>query len=170
MHAGLLREGATSMSGQLDSLIRKSKDLEMQIEQLTGELARLHGEIAERMGDRHEYYGHGVVAKKWARVHWEVNKDLLLDELSAEALDYCKEVVLTKTKLDQAVRAGYLPPRLYDRAIKREDQGWNVSLQVLETSEHDLDWDREESHRPTNEEDEVCCTFTMSKDKRALGD
>ena len=38
------------MSAQLDSLIRNSKDLEMQIEQLTAELARLHGEIAERMG------------------------------------------------------------------------------------------------------------------------
>ena len=100
------------MSAQLDSLIRKSKDLEMQIEQLTAELARLYGEIAERMGDRHEYYGHGVVAKKWARVHWEINKDLLLDEFSSEALAYCKEVVLTKTKLDQAVKAGYLPPRL----------------------------------------------------------
>jgi len=132
------------MSAQLDSLIRKGKDLETQIEQLTAELARLHGEIAERMGDRHEYYGHGVVAKKWARVHWEVNKDLLLDELSREALDYCKEVVLTKSKLDQAVRAGYLPPRLYDRAIKREDRGWNVSLQILETPESEAGWDREE--------------------------
>ena len=50
-----------------------------------------------------------MIARKWARVHWEINKDLLLDELSYEALDYCKEVVLTKTKLDQAVKAGYLP-------------------------------------------------------------
>jgi hypothetical protein len=137
-------EGAPSMSAQLDSLIRKSKDLEMQIEQLTAELARLHREIAGRMGDRHEYYGHGVVAKKWARVHWEVNKDLLLDELSCEALDYCKEVVLTKTKLDQAVKAGYLPPRLYDRAVRREQLGWNVSLKILEPSERALDWDDEE--------------------------
>jgi len=136
-------EGATSMSAQLDSLIRKSKDLETQIAQLTAELARLHGEIAERMGDRHEYYGHGVVAKKWARVHWEVNKDLLLDELSREALDYCKEVVLTKTKLDQAVKAGYLPPRLYDRAVKREQLGWNVNLKILEP-ERALEWEGEE--------------------------
>ena len=101
-------------------------------------------EIAERMGDRHEYYGHGVVAKKWARVHWEVNKDLLLDELSREALDYCKEVVLTKTKLDQAVKAGYLPPRLYDRAVKREQLGWNVNLKILEPPEGALDWKGEE--------------------------
>jgi hypothetical protein len=137
-------EGATSMSAQLDSLIRKSKDLETQIEQLTAELARLHGEIAERMGDSHEYYGHGVVAKKWARVHWEINKDLLLDELSYEALAYCKEVVLTKTKLDQAVKAGYLPPRLYDRAVKREQRGWNVNLKLLEPLERALDWDGEE--------------------------
>jgi len=35
--------------------LRKSKDLETQIEQLTAELAHLQGEIAERMGDRHEY-------------------------------------------------------------------------------------------------------------------
>jgi len=132
------------MSAELDSLIRKSKDLEMQIEQLTVELSRLRGIIVERMGDKREYYGHGVVAKKWAHVRWEVNKALLLDELSAEALDYCKEVVLTKTKLDQAVRAGYLPPRLYDRAIKREDRGWNVSLQILDTPESALDWPREE--------------------------
>jgi len=132
------------MSAQLDSLIRKSKDLELQLEQLTAELARLHGKIADRMGDRHEYYGHGVIAKKWARVHWEINKDLLLDELSSEALAYCKEVVLTKTKLDQAVKAGYLPPRLYDRAVRREQLGWNVSLKILEPSERALDWDDEE--------------------------
>jgi hypothetical protein len=56
------------MSAELDSLIRKSKDLETQIEQLTAELARLHAAIAERMGDRREYYGHGVVAKKWSRM------------------------------------------------------------------------------------------------------
>jgi hypothetical protein len=136
--------GATRMSAQLDSLIRKSKDLETQIEQLTAELARLHGEIAERLGDRHEYYGHGVVARKWARVHWEVNKDLLLDELSYEALDSCKEVVLTKTKLDQAVKAGYLPPRLYHRAVKREQRGWNVNIKVLEPPESASDWEGEE--------------------------
>src|SRR5215831_16948831 len=134
----------TSMSAQLDGLIRKSKDLETQIEQLTTELARLHREIAERMGDRHEYYGHGVVARKWARVHWEINKDLRLDELSYEALAYCKEVVLTKTKLDQAVKAGYLPPRLYDRAVKREQLGWNVNLKILEPPERVSDWDEEE--------------------------
>src|SRR5919201_3185750 len=131
------------MSAELDSLIRKSKDLEAQIEQLTAELAHLHEAIAERMGDRREYYGHGVVAKKWARVRWEVNKALLLDELPAEALDYCKEVVLTKEKLDQAVRAGYLPPRLYDRAIKREQLGWNVSLKILDRLEHEPVWERE---------------------------
>jgi hypothetical protein len=136
-------EGAPSMSAQLDSLIRKSKDLELQLEQLTAELARLHGEIADRMGDRHEYYGYGVIAKKWARVHWEINKDLLLDELSSEALAYCKEVVLTKTKLDQAVKAGYLPPRLYDRAVKREQLGWNVHLKILGSLEKALDWDGE---------------------------
>ncbi len=39
------------MSAQLDSLIRKSKDLETQLEQLTAELACLHEEIMERMGD-----------------------------------------------------------------------------------------------------------------------
>lgn len=132
------------MSAQLDSLIRKSKDLELQLEQLTAELARLHGEIADRMGDRHEYYGHRVVAKKWARVHWEINKDLLLDELASEALAYCKEVVLTKTKLDQAVKAGYLPPRLYDRAVKRAQLGWNVHLKILEPPEKAFDWDGEE--------------------------
>ena len=132
------------MSAELDSLIRKSKDLETQIEQLTAELARLHAAIAERMGDRREYYGHGVVAKKWSRVRWEVNKALLLDELSPEALDYCKEVVLTKEKLDQAVRAGYLPPRLYDRAIKREQLGWNVSLKIIDRLENEPDWEREE--------------------------
>jgi hypothetical protein len=62
------------------------------------------------MGARHAYYGHGLVAKKGARVHWELHKALLLDALSSEALAYCKEVVLTKTKRDQAVQAGYLPP------------------------------------------------------------
>jgi hypothetical protein len=132
------------MSAELDSLIHKSKDLETQIEQLTAELARLHKAIAERMGDKREYYGHGVVAKKWSRVRWDVNKALLLDELSPEALDYCKEVVLTKEKLDQAVRAGYLPPRLYDRAIKREQLGWNVNLKIIDALENEPGWEREE--------------------------
>lgn len=131
------------MSAELDSLIRKSKDLEVQIEQLIAALTHLHEAIAERMGDRREYYGHGVVAKKWTRVRWEVNKALLLDELTPEALDYCKEVILTKGKLDQAVRAGYLPPRLYDRAIKREQLGWNVSLKILDPLEGESDWERE---------------------------
>lgn len=131
------------MSAELDSLIRKGKDLETQIEQLTTELSRLREEIAERMGTRREYYGQGVVAKKWGRVHWEVNKALLLDELSPEALDYFKEVVLTKEKLDQAVKAGYLPPRLYDRAVQREHLGWNVSLKLLDALESSTDWDRE---------------------------
>jgi hypothetical protein len=130
------------MSAQLDSLIRKSKDLEMQLEQLTTELARRHREIVERMGDRHEYDGQGMAAKKWARVHWEINKELLLDELSYEALDYYKEVILTKTKLDQAVKAGYLPPHLYARAVKREQLGWNVNLKILEPPESA--WDGEE--------------------------
>jgi hypothetical protein len=131
------------MAAELDSLIRKSKDLEAQIEQLTAELTRLHAAIAERMGDRREYYGQGVAAKKWSRVRWEVNKALLLDELSPEALDYCKEVVLTKEKLDQAVRAGYLPPRLYDRALRREQLGWNVSLKIIDRLENEPDWERE---------------------------
>jgi hypothetical protein len=96
------------------------------------------------MGDKREYYGHGVVAKKWSRVRWDVNKALLLDELSPEALDYCKEVVLTKEKLDQAVRAGYLPPRLYDRAIKREQLGWNVNLKIIDALENEPGWEREE--------------------------
>src|SRR5215831_9150159 len=131
------------MAAELDSLIRKSKDLEAQIERLTAELTRLHAAIAERMGDGRAYYGQGVVAKQWSRVRWEVNKALLLDELSPEALDYCKEVVLTKEKLDQAVRAGYLPPRLYDRALRREQLGWNVSLKIIDRLENELDWERE---------------------------
>ena len=73
------------MSVELDSLIRKGKDLERQIELLNQELARLRDEIARRMGDQREYYGKGIVAKKWARVRWEINKELLLDELSADA-------------------------------------------------------------------------------------
>ena len=132
------------MSAELDSLIRKSKALEVQIEQLIAALTHLHEAIAERMGDRREYYGHGVVAKKWTRVRWEVNKALLLDELTPEGLDYCKEVILTKEKLDQAVRAGYLPPRLHDRAIKREQLGWNVSLKILDPLEGESDWEREQ--------------------------
>jgi hypothetical protein len=128
------------MSIELDSLIRKGKDLETQIEQLQAELTRLRNEIARRMGDRREYYGHGIVAKKWERVHWDINKELLLDELSTGALDYLKEVVLTKEKLTQAVKAGYLPPRLYDRAVQRQAAGWNVSLKVVGAPE----WDNEE--------------------------
>ena len=52
--------------------------------------------------------------------------------------------MLTKTKLDQAVKAGYLPPRLYDRAVKREQLGWSVSLKIVEPAERALDWDEEE--------------------------
>jgi hypothetical protein len=88
-----------------------------------------------------------VVAKKWARVRWEINKELLLDELPPEALAYLKEVVFTKDKLEQAVRAGYLPPRLYDRAVKRENEGWRVSMKVLEVPSAEPDWELEEDLR-----------------------
>ena len=129
------------MSAELDALIRKANSLEMQREQLTAELTRLREAIAAQMGEEREYYGTGVVAKKWARVRWEINKELLLDALPPDALAYLKEVVFTKEKLAQAVKAGYLPPRLYDRAVKKEDEGWNVSLKVLElpTPEPDLE-------------------------------
>jgi hypothetical protein len=80
-------------------------------------------------------------------VRWEINKELLLDELPPEALAYLKEVVFTKGKLDQAVRAGYLPPRLYDRAVKQEDEGWNVSLKVLAVPPVEPDWELEEDLR-----------------------
>jgi hypothetical protein len=139
------------MSAELDALIRKAHSLEGQIEQLTTELARLRGAIAAQMGEEREYYGQGVVAKKWARVRWEVNKELLLDELPPEALAYLKEVVFTKGKLDQAVRAGYLPPRLYDRAVKREDEGWNVSLKVLGSPAVESDWELAEDLREEGE-------------------
>ena len=135
------------MSVELDALIRKAHNLEVQIAQLTTELTRLRDAIAAQMGDDHDYYGHGVVARKWARVRWEINKELLLDELPPEALAYLKEVVFTKDKLEQAVRAGYLPPRLYDRAVKREDEGWNVSLKVLEAPFVEPDWELEEDLR-----------------------
>ena len=135
------------MSAELDALIRKGHNLEVQIEQLTTELTRLRDAIAAQMGEGREYYGQGVVAKKWARVRWEINKELLLDELPPEALAYLREVVFTKDKLDQAVRAGYLPPRLYDRAVKREDKGWNVSLKVLTGPAAEADWELEEDLR-----------------------
>ena len=96
------------MSAELDALIRKAHNLGGQIEQLTTELRRLRDAIAAQMGEEREYYGQGVVAKKWTRVRWEINKALLLDELPPEALAYLKEVVFTKDKLDQALRAGHL--------------------------------------------------------------
>lgn len=135
------------MSAELDALIRKAKSLEVQIEQLTAELTRLRDAIAAQMGEAREYYGTGVVARKWARVRWEINKELLLDELPPDALAYLKEVVFTKGKLDQAVKAGYLPPRLYDRAVKQEDEGWNVSLKVLGLPTAEPDWALEEDVR-----------------------
>jgi hypothetical protein len=133
------------MSVELDSLIRKTKDLEVQIEQLTTELTRLREEIGTRMGEAREYYGAGVVARKWARVRWEINKELILDELSAEGLNAFKEVVLTKEKLDQAIKAGHLPPRLYDRAVRRKHVGWNVSCKILDAPAEGIDWEEEEA-------------------------
>jgi hypothetical protein len=53
-------------------------------------------------------------------------------------------VVLTKEKLDQAVRAGYISPRLYDSAIKREQLGWNVSVKIIDALENVSDWEREQ--------------------------
>ena len=135
------------MSAELDALIRKANRLEMQREQLTAELTRLREAIAAQMGEEREYYGTGVVAKKWARVRWEINKELLLDELPPDALAYLKEVVFTKEKLAQAVKAGHLSPRLYDRAVKKEDEGWNVSLKVLEFPAPEPDLELEEDLR-----------------------
>jgi len=128
-------------------LIRKAHNLEVQREQLTTELTRLRDAIAAQMGEEREYYGKGVVARKRARVRWEINRELLLDELPPDALAYLKEVVFTKEKLEQAVRAGYLPPRLYDRAVKKEDEGWNVSLKVLPVPTAEPDWELEEDVR-----------------------
>jgi hypothetical protein len=135
------------MSAELDALIRKAHNLEVQREQLTTELTRLRDAIAAQMGEEREYYGKGVVARKRARVRWGINKELLLDELPPDALAYLKEVVFTKEKLEQAVRAGYLPPRLYDRAVKKEDEGWNVSLKVLPVPTAEPDWELEEDVR-----------------------
>jgi hypothetical protein len=136
--------GESNMSVELDSLVRKGKDLEVQITHLTTELARLRQEIATRMGEKREYYGGRVVAKKWARVSWKIHKELLLDELSPAALDYFKEVVFTKEKLDQAIKAGSLSPHLYDRAVRREHVGWNVSLKVLDAPAEAIAWEEEE--------------------------
>ena len=135
------------MSAELDALIRKAHNLEAQRDQLATELTRLRAAIAVQMGAEREYYGKGVVAKKHARVRWEINKELLLDELSPDALAYLKEVVFTKEKLEQAVRAGHLPPRLYDRAMKKEDEGWNVSLKVLALPTPEPDLELEEDLR-----------------------
>jgi len=44
----------------------------------------------------------------------------------------------------QAVKTGYLPPRLYDHAVKREQLGWNISLKILEPPESALDWEEKE--------------------------
>ena len=138
------------MSAELDALIRQGKALETQIEQLTADLAQVRQAIAAHMGEHKEYYGPGVVARKWERVRWNIDKELLLDELPAAALDYLKEVVFTKDKLDQALKAGYLPPRLYDRAMKRLHEGWNVSLKLLEASETTSEWPFEEEDMRRN--------------------
>jgi hypothetical protein len=135
------------MSAELDALIRKAHNLEVQRAQLTAELSRLRDAIAAQMGEEREYYGTGVVAKKRARVRWEINKELLLDELPPEALTYLKEVVFSKEKLDQAVKAGYLPPRLYDRAVQKAEEGWSVSLKVLASPTPEPDWELEEDLR-----------------------
>ena len=135
------------MSAALDALIRKAHNLEEQRAQLTAELTRLRDAIAAQMGEEREYYGTGVVAKKRARVRWEINKELLLDELPPEALTYLKEVVFSKEKLDQAVKAGYLPPRLYDRAVQKAEEGWSVSLKVLASPTPEPDWELEEDLR-----------------------
>jgi hypothetical protein len=149
--ATLKTQGEEDMSAALDALIRKAHNLEIQIAQLTAELMRLRDAIAGQMGDEHEYFGHGVMARKWARVRWQINKELLLDALPPEALAYLKEVVFTKEKLAQAVRAGYLPPRLYDRAMQREDEGWNVSVKVLALPAAEPDWELEEDLREEGE-------------------
>ena len=88
-----------------------------------------------------------MVAKKWTRVRWEINKALLLDELPPEALAYLKESCSPRTSSIRRLRAGHLPPRLYDRAVKREDEGWNVSLKVLAVPAVAVDWELEEDLR-----------------------
>ncbi len=72
------------------------------------------------------------MARKWARVRWEVNEALLLDELPRESLEYFKEVVFNKEKLDLAIKAGHLPPRLYDRAVVKKEEGWNVTFKFTD--------------------------------------
>lgn len=123
------------MITEIDDLIHRGKALEDQIDQLTHELARVRDAIAARMGTQVEYYGQGVTARKWERVKWEIDKELLLEELSPAALDSLKEVVFTKSKLEQSLKAGHIPPRLYHRALQRLSAGWNVSFKILDGAE-----------------------------------
>jgi hypothetical protein len=123
------------VSDELDALIRQGKAMETRIDRLIAELSRLRQEIALRLGEHDEYHGTGVAAKKWARTYWDINLAMLLDELPDDVLEHFKEVVFTKDKLDRAVKAGYISPSLYERAVQRVQQGWNVSLKVLETPE-----------------------------------
>src|SRR6516165_1446053 len=135
------------MSAELDALIRKAHNLEAQRDQLATELTRLRAAIAVQMGAEREYYGKGVVAKKHARVRWEINKELLLDELSPDALAYLKEVVFTKEKLDQAIRAASPPPRLNARAGPKEDEGGTVTLNFLTSPSQRPVWNLKEPCR-----------------------
>jgi hypothetical protein len=121
------------VSDELDALIRQGKAMETRIDRLIAELSRLRQEIALRLGEHGEYHGTGVVAKKSARTYWDINLAMLLDELPDDVLERFKEVVFTKDKLDWAVKAGYVSPSLYDRAVRRVQHGWNISLKVLET-------------------------------------
>ncbi|MBI1987297.1 MAG: hypothetical protein HYS70_02980 [Nitrospinae bacterium] len=119
------------MLEELDSLIRTGLKLEEQIAGLTEQLSQIRERIARLMGSSNEYVGHGVMTRKWARVRWDININLLLDELPREALEYFKEVVITKEKLDHAVKAGQLLPRLYDRAVRKKEEGWNVTFKQV---------------------------------------
>ncbi|MBI2875829.1 MAG: hypothetical protein HYY20_02990 [Candidatus Tectomicrobia bacterium] len=132
------------MPEELDNLIRLGLKLEEQIAGLNAQLSQVRERIADLMGGSREYVGQGVMARKWARVRWDINTHLLLDELPRESLEYFKEVVITKEKLDQAVRAGQLPPRLHDRAVRKMEEGWNVTFKPSGQEERRLEERRRE--------------------------
>ena len=52
-------------------------------------------------------------------------------------------VMLTKEKLDRAVRAVIFPHACMTMPYKREQFGWNVSVKIIDALENVSDWERE---------------------------
>lgn len=113
------------------TLMLRIHDLQLEIDAAQKALAACKAELATCMGDQKMLVYRGLVAKKWPNVRYSVDSTYLVNSLPAEVLDWFREPVITKDKMERAVRAGVMAPAVFKKAVERQEKGWVVSVQKV---------------------------------------